>query len=162
MLQLVKKLENQGYSFEGADASVDLLLRRSHPKYHSPFEMIDFMVLVEHREKRGIFAEATIKVRVGEEIFHMVAEGNGPVNAMYLALCKALIPVYPHLDDFRLVDYKVHIVDSHRGTGATTRVLIDMQSESQTWSTVGASTNIIEASWVALSDAMEYGLTVLR
>jgi len=162
VLQTIKELEHQGFSFEGAEASVDLLLRRSQSVYNPPFKMLDFMAVVEHREKRGIFAEANIKVCVGDQIFHMAAEGNGPVDALYLALRKALLPVYPHLDQFQLVDYKVHILHGDRGTAATTRVLIDMQSESQTWSTVGASTNIIEASWIALSDAMEYGLTVLR
>lgn len=158
VLQSIKSLENKGYSFEGADASVELLLRRSLQDYNAPFKMIDFMVVVEHRDKRGIFAEATIKIRVGEKILHAVAEGNGPVNALYMALRKTLLPVYPNLDKFRLVDYKVHIINSNLGTGATTRVLIDMQDEKQTWSTVGASSNIIEASWVALLDAMEYGL----
>ena len=107
------------------------------------------------------FAEATIKVRVEDEVFHMVAEGNGPVNALDGALRKALMPTYPHLAEFDLVDYKVHILDSDRGTAATTRVLIDMQNETCRWTTVGASTNIIEASWLALADAVEYGLTAI-
>jgi 2-isopropylmalate synthase len=124
--------------------------------------MLDFMVVVEHREGRGLFAEATIKVGVGDEVFHMVAEGNGPVNALDGALRKALVPTYPHLVDFDLADYKVHILDGEQGTAATTRVLIDMQNETERWTTVGASTNIIEASWLALADAVEYGLTAAR
>jgi 2-isopropylmalate synthase len=137
-----------------------MLLHRSRQGYHPPFEMLDFMVVVEHREGRGLFAEATIKVRVDEQIFHTVAEGNGPVNALDAALRKALVPMYPHLARFDLADYKVHILDGDEGTAATTRVLIDMQNETHRWSTVGASTNIIEASWMALQDAVEYGLAV--
>jgi 2-isopropylmalate synthase len=120
------------------------------------------MVVVEHREGRGLFAEATIKIRVGDQIFHTVAEGNGPVNALDAALRKALLPTHPHLARFDLADYKVHILDGDHGTAATTRVMIDMQNEVRRWSTVGASTNIIEASWLALADAVEYGLTVAQ
>jgi 2-isopropylmalate synthase len=161
VLQTIKQLEHQGFTFEGAEASVELLLRRSQAGYQPPFDMLDFMVVVEHREGRGIFAEATIKVRVGDQVFHTAAEGNGPVNALDAALRKALTPVYPHLTHFNLADYKVHILDGDHGTAATTRVLIDMQNEARRWSTVGASTNIIEASWTALADAVEYGLTVM-
>ena len=160
VLQTIKQLEHQGFTFEGAEASVEMLLRRSQPGYHPPFEMLDFTAVVEHREGRGIFAEATIKIRVDDQTFHTAAEGNGPVNALDAALRKALTPVYPHLADFNLADYKVHILDGDHGTAATTRVLIDMQNETRRWSTVGASTNIIEASWIALADAVEYGLAV--
>ena len=162
VLQTIKELEYQGFTFEGADASVELLLHRSRAGYCAPFEMLDFMVVVEHREGRGIFAEATIKVRVGERVFHTAAEGNGPVNALDAALRKALTPEYPHLNRFNLGDYKVHILDGDQGTSATTRVLIDMQNETHRWSTVGASANIIEASWTALADAVEYGLTLVK
>jgi 2-isopropylmalate synthase len=158
VLREIKELENRGFTFEGAEGSVEMLLRRAEPDYEPAFEMLDFMVVVEHREGRGLFAEATIKVRVGEEVFHMVAEGNGPVNALDGALRKALVPTYPHLADFDLADYKVHILDGDKGTAATTRVLIDMQNETHRWTTVGASANIIEASWLALADAVEYGL----
>jgi 2-isopropylmalate synthase len=137
-----------------------MLLRRAKPGYEPPFRMLDFMVVVEHREGRGLFAEATIKLQVDGEVFHMVAEGNGPVNALDAALRKALVPKYPHLADFDLADYKVHILDGDQGTAATTRVLIDMQNETRRWTTVGASANIIEASWLALADAVEYGLMV--
>jgi 2-isopropylmalate synthase len=158
VLQTIKRLEHQGFTFEGAEASVEMLLHRSRPDYRPPFEMLDFMVVVEHREGRGLFAEASIKVRVEDQIFHTAAEGSGPVNAMDLALRKALTPVYPHLARFDLADYKVRILNGGHGTGATTRVLIDMQNERRRWTTVGASANIIEASWLALSDAVEYGL----
>jgi len=160
VLQRIKQLEHRGFTFEGAEASVEMLLHRSRRGYHPPFEMLDFMVVVEHREGRGIFAEATIKVRVGDQVFHTAAEGNGPVNALDAALRKALTPVYPRLARFNLADYKVHILDGDHGTAATTRVLIDMQNETRRWSTVGASANIIEASWIALADAVEYGLVV--
>ncbi len=162
ILQTIKQLEHQGFTFEGAEASVELLLHRSRPGYRPPFEMLDFMVIVEHRERRGMFAEATIKIRVGDQVFHTAAEGNGPVNALDAALRKALLPTYPHLAEFGLADYKVHILDGDHGTAATTRVLIDMQNETHRWSTVGASTNIIEASWIALADAVEYGLAIAR
>jgi 2-isopropylmalate synthase len=161
VLSTIKELEHRGFSFEGAEGSVAMLLHRASPAYRPPFEMLDFMVVVEHREGRGLFAEATIKVRVDEEEFHMVAEGNGPVNALDGALRKALVPTYPHMADFDLADYKVHILDGDQGTAATTRVLIDMQNETSRWTTVGASANIIEASWLALADAVEYGLTAV-
>ncbi len=160
VLQRIKALEHKGFTFEGADASVEMMLYRSREGYKPPFQMIDFMVVVEHREGRGLFAEATMKLRVGDQIFHTAAEGNGPVNALDAALRKALVPVYPRLAEFDLADYKVHILDGDAGTAATTRVLIDVQNGSKRWSTVGASTNIIEASWFALADAVEYGLTV--
>jgi len=101
-----------------------------------------------------------VKVRVDGEILHTAAEGNGPVHALDLALRKALTPIYPALSRFHLADYKVRILDGDHGTAATTRVLIDTQNGSKRWSTVGASSNIIEASWRALADSMEYGLTV--
>lgn len=160
VLSKIKELEHQGFTFEGAEASVELLLQRSQTDYKAPFELMDFMVVVEHRERRGLLAEATVKIRVDDKIYHTAAEGNGPVNALDAALRKALVPVYPHLKDFDLVDYKVHILDSDTGTAATTRVLIDVQNGTQRWSTVGASANIIEASWIALMDAVEYGLTL--
>ncbi len=160
VLETIKRLEHQGFTFEGAEGSVELLLRRAQPSYTPPFEMLDFMVVVEHRERRGIFAEATVKVRVGDQILHTAAGGNGPVNALDAALRKALIQAYPQLADFHLVDYKVHIIDSGSGTEAITRVSIDTQSAGRRWSTVGASPNIIEASWLALADAVEYGLTM--
>ncbi|HKZ69790.1 MAG TPA: alpha-isopropylmalate synthase regulatory domain-containing protein, partial [Anaerolineales bacterium] len=103
--------------------------------------------------------EATVKVKVGDAIYHTAAEGNGPVNALDAALRKALTPVFPVLSHFQLADYKVRILDGENGTAALTRVLIDTQNGTKRWSTVGASTNIIEASWRALADSMEYGLT---
>jgi 2-isopropylmalate synthase len=155
----IKELEARGFSFEVADASVALMLHRKADSYEAPFELIDYAVMVEHRQGRGTFAEATVKVRVGGEVLHTAAEGNGPVNALDAALRKALTPVYPELETFQLVDYKVRILDGKSGTGATTRVLIDSRNGRRRWTTVGASTNIIEASWRALADGVEYGLT---
>lgn len=158
VLEQVKQLEAQGFTFEGAEASVELMLRRSHPAYVPPFELIDFMVLVERRRGRGLLAEAAVKVRVGPKLMHTVADGNGPVNALDAALRKALVDVYPRLAGVRLTDYKVRILDSDTGTAATVRVLIDSKDGTRRWSTVGASANIIEASWRALADSMEFAI----
>jgi 2-isopropylmalate synthase len=155
VLAQVKELENRGFYFEGAEASVALMLHRLKPGYRRPFEMIDFMVVVEHRQGRGIFAEASVKVRVGDEIAHTAAEGNGPVNALDKALRKALVP---QLAEVTLADYKVRILDGDAATGATTRVIIDTRNGHRGWSTVGSSPNIIESSWQALADSMEYAL----
>jgi 2-isopropylmalate synthase len=162
VLNEIKNLEAVGFSFEAAEASVALMLKRQQPGYRPPFELIDFVANVEHRQGRGIFAEATVKVQVDGEVLHTAAEGNGPVNALDAALRKALLPHFPDLAKFHLADYKVRILDGANGTAATTRVLIDTQNGTQRWSTVGASANIIEASWRALADAVEYGLTVAK
>ena len=137
-----------------------MMLQRKQPDYLPPFELIDFLVNVEHRHGRGIFAEAMVKVRVNGEVYHTAAEGNGPVDALDAALRKALLPSYPELAHFHLIDYKVRILDGENGTRSTTRVLIDTQNGAGEWSTVGASSNIIEASWQALADAFEYGLVL--
>jgi 2-isopropylmalate synthase len=160
VLGRIKDLEAQGFSFEAAEASVAMMLKRESSDYRPPFELIDYAVMVEHRQGRGTFAEATVKVRVDDEVLHTAAEGNGPVNALDAALRKALTPVYPSLENFQLVDYKVRILDGQNGTAAITRVLLDTRNSRYRWSTVGASTNIIEASWIALVDSFEYGLMV--
>ncbi len=160
VLNEVKSLEAQGFSFEAAEASVAMMLKRQQADYKPPFELLDFFVNVEHRQGRGIFAEATVKVTVEGEVIHTAAEGNGPVNALDTALRKALIPKYPQMAAFHLADYKVRILDGENGTQAITRVLIDTQNGTKRWSTVGASANIIEASWCALADSVEYGLLV--
>jgi 2-isopropylmalate synthase len=157
-LAQIKSLEAQGFTFEGAEASVSVMLQRMQPGYTPPFELIDFVVVVEHRQGRGILAEATVKVRVGERVIHTAAEGNGPVSALDAALRKALLDVYPALAHVRLDDYKVRILDSENGTGAAVRVLIDTKNGTRRWSTVGASANIIEASWRAMADSLEYAL----
>jgi 2-isopropylmalate synthase len=158
VLTRIKALESQGFTFEGAEASVAVMLQRLDPDYRPPFELIDFTVVVEHRQGRGMLAEATVKVRIGERILHTAAEGNGPVSALDAALRKALLDVYPKLGQIRLDDYKVRILDSENGTSAGVRVLIDTKNGSRQWSTVGASANIIEASWQAMADSLEYAL----
>jgi 2-isopropylmalate synthase len=158
ILQRVKELESQGFQFEGAEGSVELLIRRAQPGYTSPFELLDFHVLVRESHDGNMTAEATVKVRVGDQIMHTAADGNGPVNALDAAVRKALLPFYPSLADVQLTDYKVRILDGEAGTAAQTRVLIDSASGHRTWSTVGSSTNIIEASWQALVDSLEYAL----
>ncbi len=158
VLEKIKEMEHKGYAFEGAEASVAMMLKRVHPDYQPPFNLIDYMVLVEHRSGRGMVTEATIKLDVEGEELYTVADGNGPVNALDRALRKALLPVYPRLEHFQLADYKVRIIDATSATAATTRVLIDTRNGNKRWSTVGASANIIEASWWALADAVEYGL----
>ena len=158
VLQQIKDLEHEGFTFEAAEASVDLMMHRIRGNYRAPFELIDFLTLVEHRQGRGLLAEAMVKVRIDEEVRQTVAEGNGPVDALDQALRKALSNVYPQLQTVRLTDYKVRILNSDKGTGATTRVLITFHDGNRSWTTVGASTNIIEASWRALSDGMEYAL----
>jgi 2-isopropylmalate synthase len=158
VLEQIKALEAQGFTFESAEASVSVMVQRLLPGYQPPFELIDFAVVVEHRQGRGMLAEATVKVRIGDQVIHTAAEGNGPVSALDAALRKALLDVYPALAHVRLDDYKVRILDSENGTGAAVRVLIDTKNGSRRWSTVGASTNIIEASWRAMADSFEYAL----
>jgi 2-isopropylmalate synthase len=160
VLNEIKALEAKGFSFEAAEASVALMMKRAEAGYRPPFELLDFLVNVEHRTGRGIFSEAMVKVRVDGEVLHTAAEGDGPVDALDAALRKALVGRYPEVKELHLVDYKVRILDGASGTGATTRVLVDSQRGTRRWSTVGASTNIIEASWRALADAVEYGLTI--
>ena len=157
----IKSMEARGFSFESAEASVALMFHRLKEGYKAPFDLIDYSATVEHRQGRGVFAEAMVKIRVNGEVIHTVAEGNGPVNALDAALRKGLVPIYPQLAEFQLVDYKVRIIDGNNGTAAMTRVLIDTQKGHNRWSTVGASANIIEASWQALADSVEYGLMKL-
>jgi 2-isopropylmalate synthase len=160
VLNEIKLLEAKGFSFEAADASVAMMMRRQQPGYKPVFELLDFLVNVEHRTGRGIFSEAMVKVRVDGEVHHTAAEGDGPVDALAAALRKALAGRHPQIAELHLSDYKVRILDGQNGTAAVTRVLVDMQRGGKRWSTVGASPNIIEASWLALVDAVEYGLTV--
>ena len=161
VLNEIKELENRGFSYEAAEASVTMMLKRQQPNYVPPFELIDFSTTIQHRQGRGLFVEAMVKVKINGQVLHTVAEGNGPVNALDLALRKALQPNYPQIATFHLADFKVRILDSSEGTEAITRVLIDTHNDSKRWSTVGASENIIEASWQALIDSIEYGLSVL-
>ena len=156
--RIVKELEADGASFEGADASLALLVRRRQAGYVAPFRIVDFTVIVERRNGAASRAEASVKVEVEGEILHTAADGNGPVNALDLALRKALAAFYPALDAVHLVDYKVRIVDGDAATAARTRVIIETGHESGTWITAGADANIIAASLTALHDSLEYAI----
>jgi len=165
LLEQVKLLESRGFQYENAEASFELLLHRAKPDYKPPFELVDFMVVVEKRRRppaqknlEEMLSEAVVKVRVGDEVMHTAAEGNGPVNALDQALRKALLRFYPSLAQVRLVDYKVRILEESAGTGSQVRVLIESSDGVGEWRTVGGSTNIIEASWLALADSLEYWL----
>jgi 2-isopropylmalate synthase len=158
ILQNIKELESRGFQFEGAEGSVELLIRRARPDYEAPFQLLDFHVLVRESDNGTMSSQATVKVQVGDQVMHTAADGNGPVNALDAAVRKALVPFYPRLAGVRLTDYKVRILDGGAGTAAQTRVLIDSSDGHRAWSTVGSSTNIIEASWQALADSLEYAL----
>jgi len=158
VLQRIKELEHRGFQFEAAEGSFEMLLRRKDPAYQPPFVVDDFTVIVEKRGGDGIRAQATVKLRVGDEVMHTAAEGDGPVNALDRAVRKALLPHYPALAEVHLVDYKVRIVDEHLGTAARPRVIVESARGAERWSTVGCSENIIEASWLALCDALELAL----
>ena len=162
VLERIKELESKGFAYEAAEASVAVLMARQQEEYEPPFEVLDFQAGVGRRRGGGMFAEATVKVQIGDEVVHTAGEGNGPVSALDSALRKALRPFFPEVADMHLTDYKVRILDGRSGTGATTRVLIDSQSSHDNWSTVGASSNIIEASLQALVDSIEYGLSLER
>ncbi len=162
VLQQIKDRESKGFQFEAAEGSFEMLVRRSAEGYTPPFELLDFTVTVEKRGNSEITSLATVKVRVGDEQMHTAADGDGPVNALDQAIRKALLPHYPELAEVRLVDYKVRIIDEHRGTGATPRVLIESARGDERWSTIGASPNIIEASYQALWDSLELPLLRAR
>jgi 2-isopropylmalate synthase len=160
ILSEVVKLENQGYQFESAGASFDLLVRRVSGKFRSHFSPIKYRVVAGDRDahEHRVFAEAIIKLMVGDKLCFDAAEGHGPVNALDAALRKTLGDVYPSLSEMRLVDYKVRVVDSGAGTAASIRVNIESSDSHETWGTIGVSENVIEASWQALVDAVEYKL----
>jgi 2-isopropylmalate synthase len=164
VLEQIKILESHGFQFEGADASFELLLSRAQPDYKPFFELIDYMVIMERHRRQpasgitNLLSEATVKVKVGGKVMHTASEGNGPVNALDQALRKALLEFYPELATIKLVDYKVHILEESSGTASQVRVLIESRDNGEQWKTVGSSTNIIEASWLALVDSLEYPL----
>jgi 2-isopropylmalate synthase len=155
LVQHLKELEHRGYSYEAADASFEMLLRRLQPDYNAPWTVADFTTMVR-KDGGTVHAEATVKVEVGGVVYHTAASGNGPVNALDAALRKALSPKFPSLKGVSLHDYKVRILDGGAGTGATTRVLIESGRGLKRWTTVGCSSNIIEASLAALVDSFEY------
>lgn len=159
ILELLKELENQGFQFEGAEASFELLMEKALGLYRNYFDLESFRVTVEKRQSdKEPLSEATIKVKVKGIMEHTASEGNGPVNALDNAMRKALEEFYPNLKEMQLLDYKVRILEGSEGTAAKTRVLITSGDNGDTWGTVGLSTNIIEASWQALVDSIEYKL----
>jgi 2-isopropylmalate synthase len=165
ILDQIKLMESRGFKYEDAEASFEALMLRAQPGYKPLFELIDYMVVVErHRRTPAsgldpqVLAEATVKVRIGGEVIHTAAEGNGPVNALDRALRKGLLEFYPNLSVVELIDYKVRILEESSGTESQVRVLIESRDDEKSWHTVGSSTNIIDASWLALADSMEYWL----
>lgn len=158
VVNVVKQREAEGYHYEAADASFDLLIRREAGAYEQLFRLESWRVIAEQRADGTVQTEATIKIWVGDQRFVRTAEGNGPVNALDRALRDAIGEMYPHLKDIDLVNYKVRILNETKGTGAVTRVLIDASDGHKQWGAIGVSENIIEASWQALVDALEYGM----
>jgi 2-isopropylmalate synthase len=159
ILDHLKQLENQGFQFEGAEGSFEILMKKALGQHKKFFELMGFRVIVEkQKEEEPSLSEATIMVRVGDRVEHTAAVGNGPVNALDNALRKALETFYPELKEVKLLDYKVRILSSKDGTGAQTRVLIESGDGKSKWGTVGVSENIIQASWQALVDAIDYKL----
>ncbi|HEY7266462.1 MAG TPA: citramalate synthase [Solirubrobacterales bacterium] len=155
-VRTLKEREHRGYNYEAADASFELLLRKEGERYEPLFRLEGFRVLVEKREDGKVVTEATIKLWVDGERYLRTAEGNGPVNALDKALRGAISDRHPHLADIELTNYKVRIQDEHHGTGAVTRVLLDSSDGEREWGSIGVSENIIEASWEALVDSLEY------
>ena len=158
ILAELKVLEKDGFQFEGAEASFELLMRKAMGLTRKYFDLIGFRVIVERKEECHLMAEATIMVRVGDKIEHTAALGNGPVNAIDNALRKALEKFYPQLKKSALIDYKVRVLSSGEGTKARVRVLIESGDEKDKWGTVGVSEDIIEASWQSLTDSIIYKL----
>ena len=158
LLQKIKKLEGEGYQFEAAEGSFELLAREVLGRFKEPFSVKGFRVIEEKRGEGNVFSEATIKVQEDELFEHTAAEGDGPVNALDNALRKALVKMYPSLGSVKLEDFKVRVLDGREGTEAKVRVLIESSDGKSRWGTVGVSTNIIEASWTALIDSLKYKL----
>jgi 2-isopropylmalate synthase len=155
----LKKLENEGFQFEGAEASFELLMKKALGLHKRFFDLIGFRIIVEkRREGEEPFSEATIMVKVGGHVEHTAATGNGPVNAIDHALRKALDKFYPQLENVKLHDYKVRVLAAGKGTSEKVRVLIESGDDEKRWGTVGVSENIIEASYQALVDSIEYKL----
>jgi 2-isopropylmalate synthase len=158
VLERVKELEHEGFQFEAADGSFDLLMRKESGDYEPLFRLESWRVVVEKRADGKVETEATIKIWLGGERYVRTAEGNGPVNALDRALRDAIGEIHPHLHDIDLVNFKVRILDETKGTGAVTRVLIDASDGQELWGSIGVSENVIAASWDALVDSLEYGM----
>jgi 2-isopropylmalate synthase len=159
ILRRIKDLESQGYEFEAAEASFELLIQEALGRKRKNFRLVGFRVIDEKREEKSPpISEATIMVEVDGTMEHAAAMGNGPVNALDQALRKALIKFYPSLQEVELFDYKVRVLSSGEGTGACVRVLIESGDKKDRWGTVGVSHNVIEASWQAVADSIDYKL----
>jgi len=159
ILRRTKELESQGFEFQAAEASFELLIQEALGKKKKNFQLIGFRVIDEKRtEGEAPISEATIQVQVDGELEHAAAMGNGPVNALDQALRRALTKFYPALKQVELLDYKVRVLSSGEGTGAVVRVLIESGDGKERWGTVGVSHNVIEASWQALVDSIDYKL----
>ena len=164
LVERVKELEHRGYHFEAADGSFELLIRKETGEYEPLFILESWRTIVEKRADGKVETEATIKIWTPPgpdgERYVRTAEGNGPVNALDRALRDALVEIHPHLRDIDLVNFKVRILDESKGTDAVTRVLLDASDGEQVWGSIGVSENVIEASWEALVDSLEYGMRV--
>lgn len=156
MIKKIKEREHQGYQYEGAEASLSLMLLEASGELKELFSLETFKILMEKTNDHSILSEAVVKLRVNNQTVHTAADGNGPVNALDNALRKALGEYFPALADMHLTDYKVRVLDESEATAAKVRVLIESASEGERWSTVGVSTNVIEASWEALVDSIRY------
>jgi 2-isopropylmalate synthase len=158
ILTLIQEMENDGYQFETAEGSFDILVKKAMGTYQPAFELIKYHIDVERDTKGRLVTEATVKLSVNGLVEHVVSEGDGPVNALDGALRKALGPFYPGIREISLVDYKVRVVNAKAGTAARVRVVIESRDKDDLWGTVGVSENVIEASWIALVDSVEYKL----
>jgi 2-isopropylmalate synthase len=158
IVERVKELEHQGFQFEAADGSFELLMRKESGVYEPLFRLESWRVLVEKRADGKVETEATIKIWIADQQYIRTAVGNGPVNALDRALRDAIGEIHPHLRDIELVNFKVRILDEAKGTGAVTRVLIDASDGQRMWGSIGVSENLIAASWDALVDSLEYGM----
>jgi 2-isopropylmalate synthase len=156
ILARVQELENQGYQFEAANASFELLTKRVMGTFKPSFDLIKYHVTVEKEKAGEVVTEATVKLRVGDRVEHVVGEGDGPVNALDAALRKSLETSYPVIREMHLIDYKVRVVNAREGTAARVRVVIESRDKQSLWGTVGVSANVIDASWLALVDSVEY------
>ena len=159
IVQEIKKMEDQGYQFDAADGSLALLIKKAIGEFKEPFTLESFRVIDEKTKNDSSHAQATIKISVGKEYEITAAEGNGPINAIDNALRKALRKFYPQIDEMHLVDFKVRIIEGSEGTAAKVRVLLESRDKDETWTTIGVSTNVIEASWQALVDSFQYKLS---
>jgi 2-isopropylmalate synthase len=158
ILQRVQDLENEGYQFETAEASFVILVKKAMGSYKPCFELEKYHIVVERMIDGRMVTEASVKLKVDGKTEHVVCEGDGPVNALDGALRRALDPFYPNLRTMNLIDYKVRVVNAKAGTAARVRVVIESRDADDLWGTVGVSENVIEASWIALVDSVEYKL----